>query len=354
MQCDRCGHGGGRFARQCVIKREHIKPVFRHAIPACMLAALAVIVPGVATRDASAQPFPTHTLKILVGYAPGGPADVLARIAAQILAEGLGKPVIVENRSGAGGTIATSAAAKATPDGYTLLVAATSDVINPIANKKIRYNIETDFMPIGLVASAPNVLVVHPSIPVRSTQELVEYARAHPGTLSYGSAGVGTVSHLAGALVADAANGGVVHVPYKGTAAAQTDLLGGRLQFMFDSILSALGNAKAGKVKALAVTSPERWPRAPDLPTMAESGFPGFNMTAWFGLLAPAGTPEPIVSRISEVLSKGLQSIEVRDRIAGIGAETGRMTPAEFGQHIHAENTRWKKLFDERLILIEE
>jgi tripartite-type tricarboxylate transporter receptor subunit TctC len=351
VQGDRCGHGGGRFARQCVIKRKNITPGFRRSVPVCMLAA---IVLGVASCDASAQPFPTRPLKILVGYAPGGPADALARIAAQILAEGLGKPVIVENRPGAGGTIATSAAAKATPDGYTLLASATSDVINPLVNKQIRYNIETDFTPIGLVASAPNVLVVHPSIPVRSTQELVEYGRAHPGTLNYGSAGVGTVSHLAGALVAETAHVQFVHVPYKGTAAAQVDLLGGRLQFMFDSMVSALANAKAGKVKALAVTSPERWYSAPEIPTMAESGFPGFNMTAWFGLLAPAGTPAPIVSRISEVLSKGLQSSEVRDRIAAIGGEAGRMTPAEFGQYIHAENTRWKKLFTDGLIRIEE
>jgi len=278
----------------------------------------------------------------------------LARIAAQILADGLGKPVVVENRPGAGGTIATSAAAKATPDGYTLVATATSDVINPLFNKQVHYNIETDFAPIALVASAPNVLVVHPSIPVRSTQELVEYGRAHPGTLNYGSAGVGTVSHLAGALIAERARVQFVHVPYKGTAAAQTDLLSGRLQFMFDSIISALGNAKAGKLKALAVTSPERWHSAPELPTMAESGFPGFNMTAWFGLMAPAGTPAPIVSRIAEVLSKGLQSVEVRDRIAAIGAEAGRMTPAEFGRYIHAENTRWKKLFADDLIRIEE
>ena len=315
---------------------------------------LALIVPGVGSRDASAQSFPTRPLKILVGYSPGGPADALARIAAQILAEGLGKPVVVENRPGAGGTIATSAAAKATPDGYTLVATATSDVINPLFNKQVHYNIETDFAPIALVASAPNVLVVHPSIPVRSTQELVEYGRAHPGTLNYGSAGVGTVSHLAGALVAERARVQFVHVPYKGTAAAQTDLLSGRLQFMFDSIISALANAKAGKVKALAVTSPERWHSAPELPTMAESGFPGFNMTAWFGLMAPAGTPAPIVSRIAEVLSKGLQSVEVRDRIAAIGAEAGRMTPAEFGRYIHAENTRWKKLFADGLIRIEE
>jgi tripartite-type tricarboxylate transporter receptor subunit TctC len=335
-----------------VIRNKRRAPAFRHAIQLGVLAAIVLVA---ASCNAFAQPFPARPLKILVGYAPGGPADALARIAAQVLAEGLGQPVIVENRPGAGGTIATSAAAKASPDGYTLLAAATSDVINPLANRKIRYNIETDFMPIGLVASAPNVLVVHPSIPVRSTQELVEYANAHPGTLNYGSAGVGTVSHLAGAVVAEAAPAGqVVHIPYKGTAAAQADLISGRLQFMFDSIISALGNAKAGKVRALAVTSPERWHSAPDIPTMGENGFTGFNMTAWFGLLAPAGTPRPIVLRISEVLSKGLQSFEVRERIAAIGAEAGRMTPAEFGEYIHAENTRWKKLLAGGLIRIEE
>jgi tripartite-type tricarboxylate transporter receptor subunit TctC len=294
---------------------------------------LTAIVLGVATCDASAQSFPTRPLKILVGFAPGGPADVLARITAQILAEGLGKPVIVENRLGAGGTIAATAAAHAAPDGYTLLANVVSDVINPLANKQVHYSIETDFTPIALVASAPNVLVVHPSIPVRSVQELVEYARAHPGALTYGSAGVGTVSHLAGTLVAEMAHVQFVHVPYKGTAAAQVDLLSGRLQFMFDSMVSAMANAKAGKVKALAVTSPERWQSAPEL---------------------PAGTPVPIVARISEVLSAGLQRIEVRERIAAIGGEPGRMTPAEFGQYIHAENTRWKKLFADGLIRIEE
>ena len=328
-----------------------MKPGFRRTLSVCTLAA---IVFGAASWNASAQAYPARPLKILVGYAPGGPADTLARIAAQILAEDLGKPVVVENRPGAGGTIATNTAASATPDGYTLLAAATSDVINPLVNNNIRYNIETDFIPVGLVASAPNVLVVHPSSPVRSVQELVEYGRAHPGTLNYGSAGVGTVSHLAGAVVAEAAHVPFVHIPYKGTAAAQTDLLSGRLQFMFDSIISALANARAGKVKALAVTSPERWRSAPELPTMAESGFPGFNMTAWFGLLAPAGTPAPIVTRISEVLSKGLQSAEVRERIAAIGGEAGRMTPAEYGQFIHTENTRWRKLFADGLIRIEE
>ena len=316
-------------------------------------AAIGVVL-AIASGAALAQAFPDRPVKILVGFAPGGPADALARIAAQILSEGLGQPVIVENRAGAGGAIAASAAASAAPDGYTLLENAVSDVINPLTNKQVQYNIETSFAPIALIASAPNVLVVHPSIPVASAKELVEYARAHPGVLTYGSAGVGTISHLAGALVASSAHVQLLHVPYKGTAAAQTDLLTGRLQFMFDSMLSAMGNAKAGKVKALAVTSPERWKSAPELPTMAESGFPGFSMTAWFGLLAPAGTPAPIVSRISEVLLKGLQTADARKRIAAVGAEPGHMTPAELGQYIHSENTRWKKIFADGSVRVEE
>lgn len=307
-----------------------------------------------AAGNALAQSYPERPIKLLVGFAPGGPADALARIAAQILSEGLHQPVIVENRPGAGGSIAAAAAAAAPPDGYTLFENATSDVINPLINKQAQYSIERSFAPIGFIAGAPNVLVVHPSIPATSVRELVQYARAHPGTLAYGSAGIGTISHLAGALMASSARVQLVHVPYKGTASAQTDLLGGRLQLMFDSMASALANAKAGKVKALAVTSPERWRSVPELPTMAESGFPGFNMTAWFGLLAPAGTPAPIVSRIAEVLAKGIETPEARKRMADLGAEPGHMSSAQFAQYIRAEDARWRKIFADGLVRIEE
>ena len=317
-------------------------------------AVLAAIALALASSSAGAQAFPERPIKLLVGFAPGGPADALARITGQILSEGLGQPVIVENRPGAGGTIAATAVAKAAADGYTLLICANSDVINPLTNKQIQYSIEASFTPIALIARAPNVLVVHPSIPVASVQELVEYARAHPDALTYGSAGVGTISHLAGEFVAAAAQLQVVHVPYKGTAAAQIDLLSGRLQFMFDSMVSATANAKAGKVKALAVTSPQRWPAAPELPTMAESGFAGFDMTAWFGLLAPAGTPAPVVTRISEVVLAGLRSSAARQRIGAIGGEPGHFTPAQFGQYIRAENARWGKIFADGLVRIEE
>jgi tripartite-type tricarboxylate transporter receptor subunit TctC len=316
--------------------------------------ALAALAIGLAASTSFAQSPSERPLKIVVGYAPGGPGDALARISAQILSEGLGQRVIVENRPGAGGSIAAGMVAKAPADASTLLLSATADVINSLINPGVQYDIETSFAPIALVASAPNVLVVHPSVPVGSVQELIEYARSNPGALSYGSAGFGTVSHLAGAALALDAGVEIVHVPYKGTAAAQVDLIGGRLQFMFDAIGGALPNAKAGKVKALAVTSPRRWPSAPELPTMAESGFPGFDMTAWFGLLAPAGSPPQSVARISEVVLKGVQTAEARKQIGAIGGEPGRMTPAEFARYIRTENARWRKLFSDGRLKVEQ
>jgi tripartite-type tricarboxylate transporter receptor subunit TctC len=319
----------------------------------CLLRALAAIAIGLTAGAAPAQSPSERPLKILVGYAPGGPADGLARIAAQILSEGLGQRVIVENRPGAGGSLAAGMVAKAPSDGSVLLLSATADVINSLVNPEVEYDIETSFTPIALVASAPNVLVVHPSVPAGSVKELIEYARSRPGALSYGSAGFGTVSHLAGAALALGGGLEVVHVPYKGTAAAQVDLIGGRLQFMFDAIGGALPNARAGRVKALAVTSPARWPSVPELPTMAESGFPGFDMTAWFGLLAPAGTPAPSVARISEVVLKGVQTAEARKRMGAIGGEPGRMTPPDFARYIRAEHARWSKLLRDGRLVVE-
>lgn len=317
----------------------------------CALVALAV---GLAGSASLAQSSSERPLRIVVGYAPGGPGDALARISAQILSEGLGQRVIVENRPGAGGSIAAGMVAKAPADGSTLLLSATADVINSLINLEVQYDIENSFAPIALVASAPNVLVVHPSVPAGSVKELIEYARSQPGALSYGSAGFGTVSHLAGAALALGAKLEIVHVPYKGTAAAQVDLIGGRLQFMFDAIGGALPNAKAGKVRALAVTSPARWPSAPDIPTMAESGFPGFDMTAWFGLLAPAGSPPQSLARIAEVMLKGVQTAEARKQISAIGGEPGRMTSAEFARYIRAEHARWRKLFSDGRLKVEQ
>lgn len=304
------------------------------------------------TTGVDAQAYPDKPIRILLGFAPGGPVDGSARIAAQILSEGLGKPVTVENRAGAGGAIASVAVARSAPDGYTLLVNATSDIINPIVNKDVGYDLMKDFVPIGLIASAPNVLVVHPSIPVHSVAELVAYARSHP--VSYGSAGVNTVSHLAGALLSASSGAPMTHIPYKGTGAAQVDLLSGRLTMMFDGTVTGLANAKLGKVRAIAVTSPERWPAAPELPTVAEGGYPGYSLLAIFGLMAPANTPAPVVERIAAVLQSGLQQSAVREQIAALGAQPGQMTPAQYRAYLQAETARWRKLAAEGKIRKEE
>jgi tripartite-type tricarboxylate transporter receptor subunit TctC len=318
------------------------------------LLSIAALAVGAASTESPAQAFPQKSVKLVVGFAAGGITDTLARIVGEAMTADLGQPVVVENRAGAGGTLAAAVVAAAAPDGYTLLINATSDVINPIINRNVRYDIEASFSPIGLIASVPNVLVVHPSLPVASARELAEYAKARPDALNYGSAGVGTISHLSGAQFAAMAHARCVHIPYKGNAAAQADLLGGRLQFMFDSMGNALANAKAGKVRALAVTSLSRWPGAPGLPSMAESGFPGFDMVVWFGLLAPADTPPPVIARLSAALTGSLRDAEVRKRIALLNAEPGRTTPAGFGRHIHAENLRWKKLFADGVVSADE
>lgn len=296
---------------------------------------------------AAAEAFPQRPIRLILGFAPGGPVDLSARIAAEALSRQLGQPVTVENRAGAGGAIASKLVAAAPADGYTLLVNATSDIINPILDKTIGYKLEQDFTPVGLIASAPNVLVVHPSLPVHSVPELVAFAKAHPKAISYGSAGIGTVSHLAGILLSSMSGAPMTHVPYKGTGAAQADFLAGRVPVMFDGLLTGLANAKAGKARALAVTWPQRWPGAPDVPSMAESGYPGYSLLAIFGLMAPAGTPQAVVDRLSHALLEGLRSDTARKRIALIGAEPGRMTPAEYRQYLATESARWAKLLRE-------
>ncbi|RYF49063.1 MAG: tripartite tricarboxylate transporter substrate binding protein, partial [Comamonadaceae bacterium] len=292
---------------------------------------------------ATAQSFPAQPIRIVVGFQAGGPSDVAARIAAEILTAKLGVPTVVDNRPGASGGIAAQAVANAKPDGYTLLVNVTADIINPVANREPDNLITRRFAPVALIAAAPNVLVVHPSVPVTSARELATFARSKEG-LSYASAGQGTVSHLSGVLFANAVGAPMVHVPYKGTAAAQVDLLAGRVPVMFDSLISGLANAEAGKVKVLAVTSPARWPAAPNLPTLAESGLPETDVMAVFGLVAPAATPKPVINRISAVLLEGMQAAEVRKRIQQIGAEPGTLGPQAYGEYLEAQTARWQKL----------
>ncbi len=322
----------------------------KHILKRVLLSTCLVMTGAFGASAATADSWPERPIKIILGFAPGGPVDSSARIAAQILSDRLGKAVVVENHAGAGGTIASRMVAKSPPDGYTLLVNATSDIINPIVDKNAGYSIEKDFTPIGLIASAPNVLVVHPSLPVKSVAELVAYARANPAAISYGSAGVNTVSHLGGVLLSAMASAPMTHIPYRGTGLAQTDFLAGRLPVMFDGLVTGLANAKLGKARALAVTSAQRWPSSPEIPTVAESGYPGYSLLAIFGLMAPAGTPAPIIERISTALLDGLRTDSVRERIAFLGAVPGHWKPAEYRAYLNGESARWAKLYAEGMI----
>jgi hypothetical protein len=286
--------------------------------------------------------YPDRPIKIVVGFVPGGPTDLYARVAARGLSDVLGQQVVVENKPGASGAIEATAVAGATADGYTLLAHVVSDIITPIANKKVGYNLERDFTAIGLIASAPNVLVVHPSIPVNSVQELIAYAKKNPNTLNYGSAGVGTVSHLAGALLESEAQTPLAHIQYKGTNGAQLDLLAGRITVMFDNLGNGLSNAQAGKLKALAVTSAQPWPAAAALPTMVQSGFPGSTILSVFGLVAPVGTPVAVVNKLSAALSQGLRTEAYRKSIIDSGAQPGELAAEAYTKYIATESRRWE------------
>jgi tripartite-type tricarboxylate transporter receptor subunit TctC len=263
----------------------------------------------------------------------------------QKLSEAWGQPVVIDNRPGAAGIIGTEAVAKAAPDGYTLLMGAISThAINPSLYKTLSYDPVKDFMPVTLVATAPLLVVVHPSLPVNSTRELIALAKSKPGQLFFASAGSGNSTHLAGELFKTMANVDLVHVPYKGATPAETDLMGGQVSLMFSSILSALPHAKAGKMKALAVTSARRSSIAPELPTVAESGVPGYDVNPWYGLFAPAGTPRAIVDRINRDVARILAQPDVRQRFATLGAEPAGNTPEQFAAFVNAEIAKWSKV----------
>ncbi|HEX4326979.1 MAG TPA: tripartite tricarboxylate transporter substrate binding protein [Burkholderiales bacterium] len=294
--------------------------------------------------------YPEKPIKLVVGFTAGGPTDITGRVAAQILTSALGAQALVDNRPGASGAIGAAQVANAAPDGYTLLVNVFADIVNPVADREPNNEILRRFAPVTMLAIAPNVLVVAANMPVSNPKELVEYARKHPGEVSFASAGLGTVSHLAGVIFASATGTQLVHVPYKGTAAAQTDLLGGRVNIMFDNLNSGLPNAAAGKVKALAITSPSRWSAAPNIPTMAEAGFPNADIMSVFGIVAPKGTPQPIIQKLSAVLLKGLQEPANVKVINTAGAEQGKMTVEQYEDYLKQDTARWKKLAAEGVL----
>jgi tripartite-type tricarboxylate transporter receptor subunit TctC len=308
--------------------------------------AVAAVIALVATAPATAQAaFPSKPVRLVVPFPPGGTTDILARAVAQKLSDAWGQQVIVDNRPGAGGNIGSELVAKAAPDGYTLLMGTVgTHAINPSLYSKMPYDNVKDFVPVILVAGVPNVLVVNPSLPVNSVQELIAYGKANPGKLNFASSGNGTSIHLSGELFRTMTGVQMTHVPYKGSAPALTDLVGGQVQLMFDNLPSSLPFIKAGKLRALAVTSTARSVTLPDLPTLAESGLPGFEASSWFGILAPARTPGDIVAKINGAVAAWLASPEAKEKLAGQGAIAAGGPPDAFAAHIAAETSKWAKV----------
>lgn len=287
------------------------------------------------------QNYPARPVRLIVAQTAGGSADIVARAVAQKMGDALGQQFVVDNRGGASGIIATEIAAKAAPDGYTLLITSSTFGVNPALFKKLPYDPLNDIAPVTLLAAAPNILVVHPTLPVRSVKELIDLARAKPGYLNFGSSGNGGSPHLAGELFKLRTGVNMVHVPYKGAPAAQTALIAGDIHMNFSSMPSAIGHVKAGRMRAIAVTGAKRSQAAPELPTMMEAGVKDFETAAWQGFFAPAGTPPAMVNRLNREAGKAIQSPDVRDRLAPEGAEPVANSPEEFRSWLTREIAKW-------------
>lgn len=323
---------------------------FKARVVAAAFSGLAVLA---APLTAGAEDFPSHPVKLVVPFPAGGTTDILARQLASELGQRWGQPVIVENRAGASGMIFSEQLVRMKPDGYTLMLTATHHVINPALYKKVPYNTRTDFTPIAEVASVPNVLVVNPAFPPKTVQELIAYAKAHPGKVNFGSSGTGGANHLSGELFKSMTGIDMVHVPYKGAAPALNDLLGGQIPVMFDSVPGVLQQIKAGKLRALAVTSLKRSPALPDVPTIDESGVKGFESTAWFGMYAPGHMAPQLREKISSDVLQALQSPAIRSQYEKLGAEPGSMTQPQFAKFVDAELTKWAKVIESAHIKID-
>lgn len=301
-----------------------------------------------AAAPAAADDYPTRPITLVVPFPPGGSTSIVARIIADKMSPALGQAIVIDNRGGAGGTVGARQVARAEPDGYTLLLGYTGTLaIGPSLYPNVGYDSRKDFEAIGRIGAAPSTIVVNPSFPVRSLAELIAYAKAHPGEVNFGSAGVGSVNHIAGELFATMAGVKLTHVPYKGTGPALNDLLGGHILLAFAPIPATHALAQGGKLRMLAVTSLKRSPLAPDVPTVAESGLPGFNAVLTYGLLAPAGTPRPIIDKLNKELRAALASPDVRKQLATEGADVEPSTPEEYAADIDREETQWSKIVRE-------
>jgi tripartite-type tricarboxylate transporter receptor subunit TctC len=305
-------------------------------------------------QPALAQSYPSKPIRLIVPFAAGGGNDNIARLVGKRVSDSMGQPLVIDNRPGAGGVLGAELAAKSAPDGYTLFLGGVgSHALNPNLIEKLPYDPIGDFAPVALLARAPLILVVHPSVPARDVAEFVAYARKNPGKLNFASNGNGTSAQLAAVMFDSMAGVDMVHVPYKGLAPALTDLLSGQVQLMFSSVVAILPHVRAGKLRALAVTGTKRMAALPELPTIAESGFPGYEASSWYGILAPAGTPREIVTKLNAELTKALQQPEVRTSLLAEGAEPAGGSPEQFAAYIRTEKERMGKLIRDAKIRLE-
>ena len=308
-------------------------------------ATVVMLALDLSVHDASAQNYPTRSITLVIPFAPGGSTSVVGRGVADKMSELLGEKVVVDNRPGAGGTVGTKAVAKSEPDGYTLVLGYTGTLaIGPSLYKNVGYDPRKDFAPIGLIGNAPNSLVVNPSFPAKTIAELIAYAKANPGKVNFGSAGAGTASHITGEYFARSAGITLVHIPYKGTGPAMTDLLGGHIPMAFAPIPASHANVAAGKLRALAVTSITRSALLPDVPTMIEAGLPGFDASLYYGLAAPAGTPRPVIDKLNKALRDALASDEVKRQLGTDGTEITPGTPEAYADFIDKDEKKWSQL----------
>ncbi len=314
---------------------------------ALRLASLLVAAPlCAASWTLAAQTFPNHPVTVIVPYPPGQASDIIMRMISAKASQSLGQPVVVENRAGASGNIGTDAGARAANDGYTVTLATAALPISVHTYAKLPFDLRKDFVPVMRMTDMPLVLVSAPDSALDDAKTLVEKARAEPGKLTFASSGPGTSHHLTGELFKARTQVDMLHVPYKGSSPAHIDLMGGRVDVMFDNIVAVQNNVKEGKLRALAVTSPERSPSLPDVPTLRESGYADMDTQAWFGLLAPAGTPAPVVGKLNEAFSAALKDAEIQKRLADMGARVSPSSPQEFGAFIDAEIKKWQPVVE--------
>jgi tripartite-type tricarboxylate transporter receptor subunit TctC len=312
---------------------------------AAVFCAVAACLSG--SIDVSAQTYPEKPIRFVVPFAPGGSTDFLARLVGQKLTEAWRQPVIIENRGGGGGTIGADVVAKAAPDGYTILLTAISHATAVGFYRKLPYDLTSDLQAVSLIATQPNALTVHPSLPARTVKDLIALARAKPGELAYSSSGNGSAQHLMGELFASLAKVNMIHVAYKGTAPALTDLMSGQVSASFQPVINAAPNAKAGRIRMLAVTGPKRSLTAPDVPTMMEAGMPQYNVVAWYGVHAPGRTPKPVVDALSREIARILATADLRERVLSQGMDPAPNTPEEFSALVKSEVGRWSKVIQD-------